>query len=222
MKNQFLTIVLLFCTYIIKGQNVYIDILDGRTGYTFSQDIPVVFSINVSYKNIFTDFITYANGRERVHNNYPDKLNCILKSYTYDGPKKYKLDGDPETEYNYTWKASKQYTKIVTYEFRASGYEKTVTSYDYSCTGDYCRADTIRVTLIPVKQDVNLSGNVNLNQQEPKPESLGVLTTTEIAKQLGVPEDEILKLIQTQKLKAKKIGDKYFVRKEDFDAFMKQ
>ena len=51
---------------------------------------------------------------------------------------------------------------------------------------------------------------------------LGLLTTSLIAGGLKISEEEVIKLITTDQLKGKKIGDKYFVRKEDFDEFMKK
>jgi excisionase family DNA binding protein len=51
---------------------------------------------------------------------------------------------------------------------------------------------------------------------------LGLLTTDSIAVGLKISEEEVIKLITTDQLKGKKIGDKYFVRKEDFDEFMKK
>jgi excisionase family DNA binding protein len=51
---------------------------------------------------------------------------------------------------------------------------------------------------------------------------LGLLTTGTIAEGLKISEDDVIKLIKTNELKGKKIGDKYFVRKEDFDAYMKE
>jgi excisionase family DNA binding protein len=51
--------------------------------------------------------------------------------------------------------------------------------------------------------------------------ALGLLTTSAIADGLKIPEEEVIKLIKSNQLKGKKIGDKYFVMKEDFDAFMK-
>jgi excisionase family DNA binding protein len=50
---------------------------------------------------------------------------------------------------------------------------------------------------------------------------LGLLTTNAIATGLGISEEEVIKLVKSGQLKGKKIGDKYFVLKEDFDAFMK-
>jgi excisionase family DNA binding protein len=52
--------------------------------------------------------------------------------------------------------------------------------------------------------------------------ALGLLTTSAIADGLKISEEEVIKLIETNDLKGKKIGDKYFVRKEDFDEFMKK
>lgn len=53
-------------------------------------------------------------------------------------------------------------------------------------------------------------------------QNLGLLTTKFIAEGLKISEDDVIKLIETSELKGKKIGDKYFVRKEDFDDFMKK
>jgi excisionase family DNA binding protein len=52
--------------------------------------------------------------------------------------------------------------------------------------------------------------------------ALGLLTTSEIADGLKISEEEVVKLIETGQLKGKKIGDKYFIRKDDFDEFMKK
>jgi excisionase family DNA binding protein len=52
--------------------------------------------------------------------------------------------------------------------------------------------------------------------------TLGLLTTSGIADGLKIPEEEVIKLIETNQLKGKKIGNKYFIVKEDFDAFMKK
>jgi excisionase family DNA binding protein len=51
---------------------------------------------------------------------------------------------------------------------------------------------------------------------------LGLLTVSGIAEGLKISEREVIKLIESNELKGKKIGDKYFIRKEDFDAFMKE
>jgi hypothetical protein len=51
---------------------------------------------------------------------------------------------------------------------------------------------------------------------------LGLLTTNKIADGLKIPEEEVINLITTNQLKGKKIGEKYFVLKEDFEAFMRK
>ena len=53
------------------------------------------------------------------------------------------------------------------------------------------------------------------------PNDLGLLTTIAIANGVGISEEEVIKLIKSNQLKGKKIGEKYFVLKEDFDSFMK-
>jgi hypothetical protein len=81
------------------------------------------------------------------------------------------------------------------------------------------------IELIPQVQNVKLSGgidvnnsNANSNQQS----SLNVYTTKQIADIIGLDENDIIALIKSKKLKAKLIGDKYVVRIEEFDAYMKQ
>jgi excisionase family DNA binding protein len=62
--------------------------------------------------------------------------------------------------------------------------------------------------------------------QKPAPDvttnNLGLLTTKTIADGLKIAEEDVIKLIESNQLKGKKLGDKYFVVKEDFDAFMKK
>jgi len=50
---------------------------------------------------------------------------------------------------------------------------------------------------------------------------LGFLTTKTISEGLNISEEEVIKLIKSGQLKGKKIGEKYFVAKDDFDTFMK-
>lgn len=82
------------------------------------------------------------------------------------------------------------------------------------------------VYLVPKKEVIE--GNLNITNKESEKSKdkytneLGLLTTKSIADGLGLSEGEVIKLITTNQLKGKKIGDKYFVRKEDFDAFMKK
>lgn len=51
---------------------------------------------------------------------------------------------------------------------------------------------------------------------------LGLLSSHDIAVGLKITEEDVNKLIEAKELKGKKIGDKFFVRSEDFDAFMKK
>jgi excisionase family DNA binding protein len=80
--------------------------------------------------------------------------------------------------------------------------------------------------LVPKK--TVLEGTININnitQQDPqanKPADLGVFSAKEISQRLRVSEEAILKLITNGELKAKKIGEQYFIRKEDFDEFIKK
>ena len=71
------------------------------------------------------------------------------------------------------------------------------------------------------------SGDIDVVQVEKavsdeKTSNLGLLTTKNIADGLNITEEEVIKLIETNQLKGKKVGEKYFVTKNDFDAFMKE
>ena len=66
------------------------------------------------------------------------------------------------------------------------------------------------------------SSNSNQSQEASKPsQELGFLTTKVIADGLKITEEEVIELIKSGQLRGKKIGEKYFVSKEDFDTFMK-
>jgi excisionase family DNA binding protein len=81
----------------------------------------------------------------------------------------------------------------------------------------------IERTIYLVPKRTVLEGDVNINMKsESQTNDLGLLTTKSIASGLQISEEEVIKLITSGQLKGKKIGDKYFVRKEDFDAFMKK
>lgn len=62
----------------------------------------------------------------------------------------------------------------------------------------------------------------NSNSDNGKSNALNVYTSKQIAEMLGLSEEDIITLIKSDKLKAKLIGDKYIIRKEDFDAYLKQ
>jgi excisionase family DNA binding protein len=74
------------------------------------------------------------------------------------------------------------------------------------------------IYLVPKKQVIE--GDLKVTNQAAG--DLGLLTTKSIATGLGITEEAVIELITSGQLKGKKIGEKYFVRKEDFDAFMKK
>lgn len=80
------------------------------------------------------------------------------------------------------------------------------------------------IALVQQIQNVNLSGSVNLNNNSNNEQTnnLNILTPKQIADALGLQESEVINLIKSQKIKAKLIAGKYFIRKEDFDEFMKK
>lgn len=76
-----------------------------------------------------------------------------------------------------------------------------------------------------VPQKLNVDAKVNLQETSgvvEKSNELDIFTADQIANFLHVELSEILKLIKEKKLKAKKIGDTYFIRKKDFDSYMEK
>ncbi len=87
-------------------------------------------------------------------------------------------------------------------------------SYDFNLQSE--------IYLVPKKLVVEGSMDVNLKTPDQSTSNLGLLSTKSIAEGLAIAEEEVIKLITSGQLKGKKIGEKYFVRKEDFDLFMKK
>ncbi len=111
------------------------------------------------------------------------------------------------------------YSATVTIQTEATNYLSRKTVFKY--TGN---VDDIVIPLVPQKQNVELSGTVNLNQNDEKSKdtknALQIYTAKEIADALKITEEEVIKLIKSGKLNGKLIGSTYFIRKEDFDKFM--
>ena len=51
---------------------------------------------------------------------------------------------------------------------------------------------------------------------------LDIYTTTEVARKLKVEEKDVMQLIETKKLKAKKIGNKFFVSGNDLRKYLEE
>jgi excisionase family DNA binding protein len=91
-------------------------------------------------------------------------------------------------------------------------------------------SDRKRQTIYLIPKKTIIEGNLNITTQSQlnnkaqitSDEDLGLMTSKEIAQKLRIAEDEIIKLIKNGELKGKKIGDKYFIRKDDFDEYMKK
>jgi excisionase family DNA binding protein len=92
-----------------------------------------------------------------------------------------------------------------------------------------------KVFLTPLKKDVELSGNLNVDLKpsadtnhknsgvgKEKSNTFDIFSAEEIADFLDIEVKDVLALINKKKLKAKKIGETYFIRKKDFDAFMEK
>ena len=91
--------------------------------------------------------------------------------------------------------------------------------YDYNNhTVDYSNDPKFgyNVYLTPRNKDINVVGMPSGNDRN----ELDIYTASEIAKKLHIKEEEIIKLIETCKLRGKKIGDKYFVSGSELRSYL--
>jgi len=192
-------------TQLYQRFGVFGNLVSERWGIAYSSNLPWnqgIQSVNLNYT--VSDF-----------NDLKIPIDAGLITRTI--PDKFLND-----HYTYTLK-SYVFQFDATVEIRAANYEpRTIflTNVMPPATED--------VGLVQQIDNVNLKGSINVNNvngtsdKMNKSNNLDILTPQQIAEALGLPESEVMGLINKQQLKAKKIGDKYFIRKEDFDAFMKK
>ena len=108
--------------------------------------------------------------------------------------------------------------------FSAAGYrgetivDKTTASKGLFDGSNYTVACVTKdIFLEPLKSQLELSGEVKTGSSD-----LGLLSTDEIARSLGVPANDILDLVKSGKLHAKQIGSKYFVTKKEFQDWLER
>jgi excisionase family DNA binding protein len=209
--------------------NGFVIVKNSKTDKEFSKADGVKITKITSYtqREAIRESIDPYSGKTEYRKEYlPDMISCHTFSYIYDPDYKfgYGNKGVLDMESKVTCKFDPDEVHKVTVEFivEASGYvsDRRSVSIDVWSFGDN-RPD-ITFYLVPKKENISLDGNLNVNQHNSNSDELGVISTIDISKILGVDESEVIKLITTNKLKGKKIGNKYFIRKTDFDAYMKQ
>lgn len=168
----------------------------------------------------YTNTERYSSGAKSVNVNFTsDGIRNLTIPIDLDLPTKVIPDKFLNDHYTYT-----VCTNVVKADARV---EVKVANYE-PCTVNL--TDLIPfleerdIPLVHQINNVNLKGSINVNNlnSSGKSDNLNILTPSQIAEALGLAESDVLDLIRTQQLKAKKIGEKYFIRKEDFDDFMKK
>jgi excisionase family DNA binding protein len=234
MKTLLFIIIFFAASQLLFCQKFYFLIMDANSSREFNRSDGVIITMTSSLYDIvlFEPTILESAGSQPPQ---PDCATVQMKYFTLFPSDKYPNKEDrmeynalgPSCEYDnyyYGW----DFKKKVVIKITASGYEDYIITKTYSrlelkeMFDNFSNWDRIVVYLIPKKEVLKLDGNLDVKQQVVQTESLGVLSTDEIAKKLGIGEEEIINLIKTNQLKGKKIGEKYFVRKEDFDTFMKK
>jgi excisionase family DNA binding protein len=202
-----------------------IHVINTKTNTEFSKNDGVRITIVVSLieREAFRNVTNPRTGEtEEIEVSLPDLVNCGSTSIIYDPDLPRLINSRFGVEDLCTHDKGPHATRIDII-VEASGYEPEKRTITYAKWDLDTRPPTVFVFhLIAKQENINLNGNLNIDQQNNKTENLGVMSTSDIAKKLGVTESEIIKLILSNQLKGKKIGEKYFVRKEDFDAFMKK
>ena len=223
MRKLILLLIVVTLSSALHSQGNFI-IKDANT-LELMQDTSVVLSYSLNFTEVFHHERDINNSFKEVKE--PDRLNCCKQlNITRNGQFRlnYDIEGCMRTIGFYMF----NFTCKVNIEISASGYETTTISDQGRYGGDspgILERDHL-IYLIPKKENVNLDGKLDVNQTTNQAynqvSTLNVLSAKQIANQLGVSEAAINDLIIKQKLKGKKIGEQYFVRKEDFDAYMKQ
>ena len=164
--------------------------------YNETQTLPVHESISLNLKNLLSFKITFS-GPGYESQSYLVTYCSIYNNFTY-----YSKDMNNSS----TSDAEKRILNQIARE---------------SCSSDVW-GSMGQIYLVPKRTVIDGNLNVKTTSVERPANDLGLITTLEIANRLSLKENDIINFILKGELKAKKIGEKYFVRKEDFDAFMKK
>ena len=201
------------------------------------EGVVVSFSARLGYIDNFT---WQQVGEGHVYVSYTKRSQMDNQNYVYEGkPIQIQIYRYGGLIINYTLNITSSnyetinYPVVICSEFGADGnvseYQKgngiTERVHEPCDIGHHSIYDLFEeIYLVPKKEIIE--GNINITskseQSDKATNELGLLTTSSIASGLGISENDVIKLITTNQLKGKKIGDKYFVRKDDFDAFMKK
>ena len=223
MKTNLLLNLLLIVTLNAQSQ---IDLYNSVTREKLKKEDGAVVTINAKqgYIDSFYDKFIPPDGPHEVSFNRGSR--DVSFSFPYDG----------ETYYipnnlgviNYTVTITAPYFETTKMSQVLSNWENGPYSYRYiglwnqqANPYDLLRPFKIiigDVYLVPKKEVIE--GDFTVRNQSSN--DLGLLTAKEIANALTISEEDVIHLITGGELKGKKIGEKYFVRKEDFDEFMKK
>lgn len=91
--------------------------------------------------------------------------------------------------------------------------DKKFVTYEYSKDPKF----SYTIYLVNKKNDVKI---VSMPSEEKN--ELDIYTTNEIARKLKIDENDVIKLIESKKLKGKKIGQKYFISGNDLRKFLEE
>jgi excisionase family DNA binding protein len=233
MKSLLAFFISVFVLNSLNAQLWSLQVKDATTGAVM-RDKGVV--VTVSYQSIIVNvlhetFNVRNNHRYTVGNsNYRFQANPDVISFTpemYDIPIQPNIDLNQETQVTYFLGDendqiySKNIVSVTAHvQVVAANYNPVELNIVYPSN-----QTDIEIKMVPQNLNVKLDGNVNVNgnvKSEEKSKITDIYTPSDIASALKISEQDVINLIKTNKLKAKLIGDKYFIRKEDFDAFMKQ
>lgn len=117
------------------------------------------------------------------------------------------------------------------FTFSYDGYESVTVTETISATKDGWFSDnwnvpavikTIYMKPIPKKIEQALQEEIKTEPlvQDNKDAEIKLIRADQLAKELSLKESDIITLIKTGKLKAKLIGNKYFIKREDWNSFL--
>ena len=164
-----------------------------------------IFIKNTEKKPVANTSVTvqvYYKANDYLINNKKEKLF----SFVTDTSGTVNLSGEFQKE-NYKVDSVSFYVQHENY------IDKKFVTYEYSKDPKF----SYTIYLVNKRNDVKIVSMPSEDKNE-----LDVFTSNEIAKKLKIEENDVIKLIETKKLKGKKIGQKYFISGNDLRKFLEE
>lgn len=187
-------------SHAIKISILFFNLFFISINYLFAQKISIKSIENKPIANASVIVQVYYKANDYLIRETKEKLF----SFVTDTTGTFKLNGEFQNE---NFKVDSISIKIQHENY----YERKFTTLDYSNDKNY----VYTIYLVNKKNDVRI---ISFPKEEKN--QLDIYNTNEIAKLLKIDEHDVIKLIESKKINAKKIGQKYFVSGNDIRKYL--